>query len=149
MKSVLQELILICALQLVCGTTFSQVTEPEPEPAKFVPPGEKQEPIYDLVDEPASFPGGLAAFQKYQAENLNYPQVALENGFQGRCYLQFIVTETGVITTIEVKRGVPDCPECDKEAIRMVKSMPKWIPGKINGKPVKSRFMLPVTFKLN
>ncbi|TSJ46657.1 energy transducer TonB [Fluviicola chungangensis] len=151
MKSGLQQLILICALQLVCKTVFSQVIEPsrEPDTVKYIPAIEEQEPIYDVVDEPAEFPGGFTALQKYQAENLNYPQVALENGLQGRCYLQFIVTNKGVITNIEVKRGVPDCPECNKEAIRMVKSMPQWMPGKINGKPVRSRFILPVTFKLN
>lgn len=147
MKFKLKNLLLISALQLVCGIAFSQEPpEPKAEPIKIV---EKKDEIYDIVTEPADFPGGRASMMKFMAENLRYPQTAVEQDIQGKCYLQFIVMETGELTDLKVKRGIPDCPECDKEAIRMVKSMPKWIPAKNSGKPVKSVFVLPVTFKLN
>jgi protein TonB len=107
------------------------------------------ETVYQFVEEPAEFPGGNVALNKFLTDNLRYPQAALEEEIEGRCYLQFIVDRTGMISNVEVRRGVLDCPECDKEAIRLVEAMPKWKPGKNNGKPVNSRFNLPVTFKLN
>jgi protein TonB len=103
----------------------------------------------NIVEEEAQFPGGRSAMMKFMSENLRYPQVAVEQDIQGKSYLQFIVLETGELTDIKVKRGIPGCPECDAEAVRMVKLMPKWIPGKNNGKAVKSYYVLPVTFKLN
>ena len=109
----------------------------------------KEEVIYDFVDEPADFPGGRAALLKYLSENIRYPQVAQEMGIQGKCYIQFVVSENGFISNVKVKKGVTDCKECDDEAVRVVKSMPKWSPGKNNGKAVNSIFSLPVTFKLN
>ncbi|WP_341903113.1 energy transducer TonB [Fluviicola taffensis] len=109
----------------------------------------KEEIIYDFVDEPADFPGGRAALLKYLSENIRYPQVAQEMGIQGKCYLTFVVSENGYISNVKLKKGVTDCPECDAEAIRVVKGMPKWAPGKNNGKAVNSVFSLPVTFKLN
>jgi protein TonB len=104
--------------------------------------------IYDFVDEIAEFPGGKAEMIAYLATNIKYPENALKLGLQGKCYLRFIVSENGYISNVKVMRGVPDCPECDKEAIRVVKSMPNWIPGKLNGKAVNSVFNLPVAFKL-
>ena len=140
----LKNIILIIALQLINGSTFAQEVH-----VRKVENAPQEDMIYDIVDEPADFPGGVVALKKYMAENLRYPQMAVENELQGKCYLQFIVTETGEITNIKVKKGVPNCPECDKEAIRLVKSMPKWIPGKKKGKAVDSTFTLPVTFRLN
>jgi protein TonB len=109
----------------------------------------KEEVIYDIVDEPAEPNGGMAALKRYLAENIKYPQTAVEMGLEGKCYLQFVVSENGYISNVKVKKGVTDCPECDQEAIRVVKAMPKWTPGKINGKAVNSTFSLPVSFKLN
>lgn len=121
-----------------------------PEDKKPAPPIEKpKEPeIYTYVDEYAEFPGGPAAMKKFLGENLNYPQVARELGLEGRCNLQFVVSASGNISNVTVVRGVPDCPECDKEAVRVVKSMPPWKPGKVGGKSVNSTFNLPVSFKL-
>lgn len=104
-------------------------------------------PIYD--EEIAEFPGGMVALKQYLTDNLRYPETARELGIEGRCYLQFVVSARGNISNVVVKRGVPQCPECDTEAIRLVEAMPKWNPGKNGGKPVKSTFNLPVTFKLN
>lgn len=143
----MKNLLLISTLQVVCAVAFSQEPLPDPKPKE---PVENQEQIiYDLVDEPASFLGGRVALIKYIADNLKYPTVAEDAGLEGKCYLQFVVSMNGYISNVKIKRGVPDCPECDIEAVRMVKAMPKWIPGKVSGKAVNSTFILPVTFKLN
>lgn len=108
-----------------------------------------QEPeIFEVTDEPASFPGGMEALKKYLAENIKYPQTAKDQGISGKAYLKFIVSDKGAISNVKILRGVPDCPECDAEAIRVIKTMPKWIPGRINGKVVNSYFILPIQFKL-
>ena len=93
-----------------------------------------------------TFPGGEAELMKFMSENLKYPVIAQENGIQGRVILRFVVSKTGAIENIQVVRSVD--PTCDKEAIRMVKSMPRWIPGKQNGNNVPVYFTLPVLFKL-
>ncbi|MFN5982518.1 MAG: energy transducer TonB [Fluviicola sp.] len=111
---------------------------------------EKKDPvIYDVVDEPADFPGGMAAARAYLGNNIKYPQTAVDMSIEGKCYLKFIVSESGNISNVKVVRGVQDCPECDAEAVRVIKSMPNWKPGKVNGKAVNSTFTLPVQFKLN
>lgn len=129
------------------GDPFAKV---DPTPPKKVEEKveKKEEVIYDFVDEPADFPGGRAALLKYLSENIRYPQVAQEMNIQGKCYLTFVVSENGYISNVKLKKGVTDCPECDAEAMRVVRGMPKWTPGKNNGKAVNSVFSLPVTFKL-
>jgi TonB family protein len=109
----------------------------------------EEEVIFDIVDEKAQYPGGQEALKKYIKDNLKFPQTAIDMGIEGKCYLKFIVSQSGNISNVKVVRGVTDCPECDKEAIRLIKAMPDWIPGKINGKPVNSTFTLPVQFKLD
>jgi TonB family protein len=104
--------------------------------------------IYEVVDETAQYPGGQEALKKYIKDNLKFPQTAIDMGIEGKCYLKFIVSQSGNISNVKVVRGVTDCPECDREAIRVVKSMPNFIPGKVNGKAVHSTFTLPVPFKL-
>ena len=130
------------------GDPFAKIdpTPPKPKEEKVE---KKEDVIYDIVDEPAEPDGGMAALKKYLAENIKYPQTAVEMGLEGKCYLQFVVSENGYISNVRVKKGVTDCPECDQEAIRVVKSMPRWKPGKINGKAVNSTFSLPVSFKLS
>jgi TonB family protein len=107
-----------------------------------------QSVVYSYADQHAEFPGGIEVLKAYVDTNLNIPEIAIQNGIQGKCYLQFIVSAKGNISNVKVIRGIPNCPECDQEAIRVVKAMPIWVPGKINGKPVNSRFYLPVSFKL-
>ena len=105
--------------------------------------------VHTDVDEPAEFPGGRPAMNKFLSENMRYPETAVQAGLEGKCYLRFIVGTDGKITEVRVLRGVPDCPECDNEAKRVVKLMPKWKPGMIGGKGVRSYFDLPVNFTLN
>ncbi len=111
----------------------------EPEPVV-------EEKIYEAVEQMPQFPGGEAALMKFIGNNLSYPAVAAENNIQGRVIVRFAVSKTGAVEKVQVLRS-PD-PSLEKEAIRVVKSMPNWIPGKQNGQPVNVWYTLPVTFKL-
>jgi protein TonB len=122
--------------------------EPREIPPPPPPPAPEDNMIHDIVEESAEFPGGIVALKAFIEANLEIPAVVVEKGIVGKCYLQFIVSKSGNISNVKSQRGVPNCPECDAEAIRMVKSMPAWKPGKIGGKPVHSTFNLPVSFKL-
>ena len=93
-----------------------------------------------------SFPGGETEMHKFINDNLKYPVVAQESGIQGRVTIRFVVTKSGVISDVTVIRGID--PSCDKEAVRVVKAMPKWIPGKQNGLNVPVYFTLPIVFRL-
>lgn len=121
-----------------------------PAPIQQVEAPQDEEPedvqIYTHVDKKAEFPGGTEAMYKYLSNNIHYPEAARENGIQGAVILQFTVNSDGSIQDIVVKRS-PDL-SLEKEAIRVVKSMPKWSPGENNHKKVRSKFMLPVQFKL-
>ncbi len=112
-------------------------------------PEEKKEEetrVFDVVEQMPSYPGGSGALMEYLSKNIKYPPVAEENGVQGRVILQFVVERDGSITDVKVLKSVD--PSLDKEAIRVVKSMPRWIPGKQNGQAVRVKFTLPVTFRL-
>ena len=93
-----------------------------------------------------SFPGGQAALMSYLNRHIEYPVVAQENGVQGRVIISFVVEADGRIDEAEVARSVD--PSLDREALRVVKSMPKWIPGKQNGECVRVRYSVPVVFRL-
>lgn len=107
----------------------------------------KNNMVYDVVEVMPQFPGGQIAMLKYIMENIKYPKQIMEEGIQGRVTVSFIVEKDGRVSNVRLLRSVQ--PSLDKEAIRVVKSMPKWTPGKQNGKPVRVRFNLPVMFKLN
>lgn len=112
-------------------------------------PAEPAQPeIFTVVEEMPEFPGGTAEMVKFIQKNLQYPTMAREAGLSGKCFLKFVVNGTGTISNVEVLKGVPGCPDCDKEAIRVVKAMPGWKPGKQNGRPVNVFFNLPINFKI-
>ena len=118
---------------------------------KYVPVEVKEEEpseqeIFEVVEEAAEFPGGMPACLQFLYKNIKYPTIAQENGTQGQVVLQFVVERDGSITDIRVVKSVD--PYLDKEALRVVKTMPKWKPGKQRGKPVRCRFTLPVRFRL-
>ena len=113
-----------------------------PEPPKHV----EEEKVFDVVEQMPSFPGGNSALMKFLNENIHYPVVAQENGVQGRVVISFVVERDGHITDVQVARSVD--PSLDKEAQRVVKSMPKWIPGKQNGSAVRVKYNVPVSFRL-
>ena len=107
----------------------------------------KNDIVFDVVEVMPQFPGGQIAMLKYIMENMKYPEQAMKKGIQGRVAVRFIVEKDGSIS--DVKPILSVHPLLNKEAVRVVESMPKWTPGKQNGKPVRVRFNLPVMFKLN
>lgn len=104
------------------------------------------EKIWDVIEQMPSFPGGDGELMATLSKNIKYPVIAQENGIQGKVILGFVVTKSGAISDVTVMRSLD--PSCDKEAIRVVKLLPKWIPGKQNGENVNVRYTLPVVFKL-
>ncbi len=118
-------------------------------PTEIKGPTETAAPeIFTIVEEQAEFPGGIAEMSKFIREKLQYPAMAREAGISGKCFLKFIVNENGDISNVEVLKGVPGCSDCDKEAMRVVKSMPKWKAAKMTGRAVKCYFNLPISFKI-
>lgn len=118
-------------------------------PTEVAGPAETAAPeIFTIVEEQAEFPGGTAAMMKYMRDNTVYPAMAREAGISGKAFLKFVVNENGDISNVEILKGVPGCPECDREAIRVVKSMPKWKAAKMTGRSVKCYFNLPFSFKI-
>lgn len=103
--------------------------------------------VYGIVDVPAEFPGGKAELMKFLAAHVRYPQYAVENMIQGKVHVSFIINENGTISCIQVKRGVHYV--IDKEAFRVVKSLPNFKPATIGGTNVSSKYSLPITFNLN
>lgn len=148
------------ALTLSLAAASPQVSETDPveqiksvecivrvEPETSAEPQRNSvEPVYDAVEQQAVFPGGQAALMRWISENLIYPVAAQENGVQGRVIVRFVIEKDGTVTNPVVVRSVDS--DLDKEALRLVKKMPKWQPGKLNGVVVRSNFYLPVTFKL-
>ena len=117
---------------------------PPPPPKPKVE--EVTEEIFVVVEDQPEFPGGNTAMMKFLSDNIKYPVIAQENGIQGRVITNFVVEKDGSITDVQVVRGVD--PSLDKEAIRVIQSMPKWKPGKQRGSAVRVRFTLPVVFRL-
>ena len=113
-----------------------QVVEEEPE----------EQTIFEVVENMPDFPGGQAALMQYLAKNIKYPTIAQENGTQGRVIVQFVVNRDGSIVDAKVVRSVD--PYLDKEALRVINTMPKWKPGMQRGKPVRVKFTVPVMFRL-
>ena len=109
-------------------------------------PKEVKEEIHTLVEQMPQFPGGDAALMKYLSSHINYPPMAAENGVQGKVILQFVVEKDGRVGEVKIARSVDK--DLDKEAIRVVKSLPKFTPGRQNGYPVRVWYTLPVNFKL-
>lgn len=111
------------------------------------PKVEEEQPVsIAMVEQKPEFPGGEAEMYKWLSQNIVYPSAAAEEGVSGRVVVEFVVDKDGAITNVKVVR--PRHPALDKEALRVVKSMPKWMPGRNNGQPVKVTYTLPVTFKL-
>lgn len=106
----------------------------------------EEQTIFEVVENMPEFPGGMAALMQFLGKNIHYPPIAQENGTQGRVTVGFVVNKDGSIVDVKVLRGVD--PYLDKEAVRVVKTMPKWKPGMQLGKPVRVRYTVPVMFRL-
>lgn len=100
-----------------------------------------------MVEQKAQFPGGDAAMYKWIAENINYPAQAAEEGISGKVVVQMVIEKDGSISNVKVVRGKH--PELDAEAVRVVKAMPRWSPGRNNGHAVRVTYMLPITFSVH
>lgn len=111
--------------------------EPEPE----------EEEIFMVVEEQPEFPGGYEAYMQYLKKNIKYPAICRDNNIQGRVIVSFVVNKDGKIVDAEVVKGVN--PSLDKEALRVISTMPNWKPGKQRGKPVRVKYSSPVNFRLN
>ena len=107
---------------------------------------EKSEKVYDVVEQMPQFPGGSAALFEYLAKAIQYPEEAREKGIQGRVVCSFVVERDGSISGVKVFRSVE--PSLDREALRVILSMPRWIPGRQNGAAVRVKYTVPVTFRL-
>jgi protein TonB len=107
---------------------------------------EEETKVFEVVEQMPQFPGGDAALMQYLSSHIKYPVVAEENGIQGRVVCTFVVERNGSITDVRVVKSVD--PSLDKEAVRVIKSMPNWIPGKQNGSAVRVKYTVPVTFRL-
>jgi protein TonB len=104
----------------------------------------EEEEIHENVEQKAEFPGGEAALLKYIRDNVKYPAIALEQDLQGIVLLRFVVERDGSAGDVQVQKSLS--AECDREAIRVVKAFPRFIPAKINGRPVRNWFRVPVRF---
>jgi protein TonB len=106
-----------------------------------------EEVIFIVVEEQATFPGGEEARLRFLQENLRYPHMAREAGIQGTVFITFVVERNGTITDVRILRGIGG--GCDEEAIRVVREMPRWNPGRQRGQPVRVQFTMPIRFVLN
>lgn len=144
------KIILISLVFLPIGL-FGQETPPPPVVTVQTSKAEKEvvfvEDIIDFPDKEAGFKGGTKEMQKFINENVKYPQDAINSNIEGRVYLSFVVEKNGEITNIIVERGTH--LSLDREAKRLISIMPKWKPGKMQGKKVKTRCRLPINFTLN
>ncbi|MGV3636235.1 MAG: energy transducer TonB [Flavobacteriales bacterium] len=116
------------------------------EPVLEAPSSEAGDRVYTVVEKMPEFPGGQQAWLKYVSSKIRYPEEAKEHDIQGTVFLTFVVEQDGRITGVRTLRGIGH--GCDEEAIRVVKSMPNWIPGEQGGKPVRVQYNLPVRFML-
>lgn len=116
------------------------------EPAPVMAEENEDDKVFMAVEQQAEFPGGMAAMYKFLNKNQKYPASARRMGVEGKVFVKFIVDKEGAISNIEIMKGIN--ADLDKEAIRLIKLMPPWKPGKQNGRSVKSQFVLPINFKL-
>jgi periplasmic protein TonB len=141
------------AAETVKGETETEAppVDPDAKPAKeeapVEPPKPKEEEIFTAVEQQAEFPGGMAAFGKFLSKNMKYPAAAQRANVQGKVYIQFVVNTDGSIQNVDVLKSVGF--GCDEEAVRVIKTVPRWTPGKQSGRAVRSRFTIPINFQLS
>ncbi len=131
----------------------SEDNQAEAQTQTYVPPAvkveeeeESSQQIFMVVEEMPKFPGGEAELMTFISKSIRYPVVAQENGIQGRVVCSFVINKDGSIVDAEIVRGIDS--SLDKEALRVINTMPKWTPGKQRGKPVRVKFTMPITFRL-
>ncbi len=127
-------------------TEETKIEAPPPPPPE---PEIKEEKIFEVVEEQAEFPGGQDALYEYMRRNYRYPEYCKELGLEGMVVVRFVVEKDGRVTNVQVMHSTVDCPPADSEAVRVVRSMPRWKPARVQGRPVRSWFMLPFTLRLD
>ena len=132
---------LVALLLMLCPMTISASTAVNANTTN-----QKSHKVYEMVEEMPMFPGGQKEMMTFLSKTTKYPAKAVKKKIQGRCLVQFIIEKDGSISNVRVMSKVH--PLLDAEAIRVVKSMPRWMPGRLKGKPVRVKFNLPVTFCL-
>ena len=132
----MKKLILMSLMAVFCLSTVS---------AQKTVVSKKNQKVFDVVEQMPEFPGGMEALFKYMAENMKYPEDAKKQQVEGRVLVQFIVETDGSVSNTEVLMRV--FPSLDAEAVRVISGMPKWIPGKQNGKAVRVKYTIPVSFR--
>jgi protein TonB len=133
------------------GTTTQEGTGEDvsvPSDGGTGPVEEKAPEIFTVVEQMPEFPGGAGEMMKFIQKNIHYPEIEKEAGITGKCFIKFVVETDGAISNVEVLKGVAGGAGCDKEAVRVIKSMPKWNIGKQNGRPVRVYFNVPISFRL-
>jgi protein TonB len=143
--SVEEDVELATSDDIVTTTTNEEVTEEVVETEEVIQEVEEVVNFY-VIEEKPEFPGGEEALLKYIADNTKYPEIAKENNIQGKVFVEFVIQKDGSVGDVKILRGVD--PYLDAEAVRVVKSLPKWSPGKQRGKAVKVSFQVPINFKL-
>ncbi len=126
----------------------AEEAKPLPPPVIVAPKQQEEDPeqIFEIVETNPEFPGGSKALNTYLSKNIKYPERPAEMGVSGKVIVRFVVERDGSVTQVTVARGVD--PDLDKEAVRVISSMPRWKPGMQQGKPVRVRYTQPVVFKL-
>ena len=140
----MKKILLLLSLMFLSTTLVSAQVEAGGDIAY---PDTTDEQIYEKPDKIAQFPGGMDAYVTWMSANFHYPEKAIRNNVEGRVVLSFVVNKQGRISDIKVLKSLS--PECDKEAIRMVKAMPRWFAAEHQGRKVNCRYTMPVVFKLN
>ena len=135
----------VIALALLAFANPTNKTADEPVAEAYQQANEPQD-VYESVEQMPEFPGGMEEMMKFLQGNIQYPANAAKNKVEGRVVLQFVVEKDGQIGEVKVARSVD--PELDAEALRVVKSMPNFIPGRQDGKPVAVWYTIPISFKL-
>jgi len=133
---------------ILASLTYNISTEAQITSTNTAKPKSQLPDPFRVVEEMPEFPGGTGKMMKYISENTRYPQSAKDSAYSGTSYIRFIVDTAGYIKEATVLKGMRHCPECDQEALRVVKAMPRWKPGRQNGNPVNVYYNLPIRFRL-
>jgi protein TonB len=141
-------LLILMMLLVQLSYAQSQSSEQIALPSKAVEEA-PQEETFVIVEKMPEFPGGQAALMQYLSSNIKYPEECRKMGVEGKVFVKFIVDPTGSIINVHILRGIADGKLLEKEAVRVVESMPKWKPGTQGGKAVNVYFTLPISFKLS
>jgi periplasmic protein TonB len=146
MKKIVYWFVFSCITIFISAQNTDTAPPPEFKEGGAVEPNAPE--VYTYVEEMPEYPGGSSEMIKFISKSIVYPKVAAENGIYGTVFVRFIVDKDGSVIRPELVKSLAGCPECDAEALRVLKILPKWRPGKSNGKFVPVYYTTPIKFKL-